>query len=191
MPRSNTVTRADILKAAAEVVRKKGERELKVRAIAAELNCSTQPVYSQFPKGMEELKAALTEEAKAQYRASIDSYLASAPHGRYEAFGMGYVRFAREEKGLYRFLFLSERNSEFLDPFFDDIIAEMCALYHMSEETARAFHRDMAVFSYGLGALVNTGWSFTDEEISAAFTREFCALYALYFPERPKLGGGY
>ena len=190
MPRSETVTRADILKAAAEVVRKKGERELGVRAIAAELNSSTQPVYSQFRGGMEELKAALYEEAKAQYRASIDSYLSTAPHGRYEAFGMGFVRFAREEKGLYRFLFLSERNVDFLDPFFDDIVAEMCSLYHMSRETACAFHRDMAVFSYGLGTLVNTGWNLSDKEISEAFKREFLALYALYFPDRPRLKGG-
>lgn len=189
MPRVETVTRADILKAAAEVVRKRGERELNVRAIAAELNCSTQPVYSQFRGGMEELKAALNEEAKAQYRASIDGYIARAGRSRYESFGMGFVRFAREEKGLYRFLFLSERNANFIDPFFNDIVDEMCALYHMSKETATAFHLDMATFSYGLGTLVNMGRTYSDEEISAAFKREFYALYALYFPERPRLGG--
>ena len=189
MPRSKIVSREEILKAAAEIVRKEGEQALSVRAVAGELNCSTQPVYSVFG-GMEELRAELLEEAKRQYHVRIEAYLNAAKCPRYEAFGMGYVRFAREEKGLYRFLFLSERNADLIDPFFDDIVAEMCALYHMSEETARAFHRDMAVFSYGLGALVNTGRDYSDEEIAAAFTREFYALYALYFPERERLGGG-
>ena len=187
MPKSRSVTREDVLKAAAEVVRKRGETGLNVRAVAEELGCSTQPVYSLFAS-MEELKAALFEEAKAQYRRYIDVYLESACRSRYESYGMGFVRFAREERGLFRYLFLrSSEKSVFSikDPYLPDIIEEMMTLYHMTEDKAMAFHTDMAVFSFGLGVLVNAGEPLTDEEVSKAFKREFFALYALYFPERP------
>lgn len=186
MPKKSNVGREEILSAAAEVVRKRGERELNARAIAKELGCSTQPVYSYF-RGMEELKSALFETAKARYHAHIEEYIRLSGRSRYESYGMGFVRFAREERGLFQFLFLSGEHGPVADPYFKEIIAEMMALYHMSEETARAFHTDMSVYSFGLAA--GAGQDVTDEEISAAFKREFYALYAYYFPERPRLGG--
>ena len=43
MPRTKQIEKQDILGAAAEVVRQKGEQALTVRNIAAQLGCSTQP----------------------------------------------------------------------------------------------------------------------------------------------------
>ena len=189
MPKISRISKESILKAAAEVVRKRGEQSLNARSLAEELNCSTQPIYSVFAS-MEELKTALLDEAKREYRRFIEEYLANSGRNRYECFGMGFVKFAREEKGLFRFLFMRQRETPkegIDDPYFDDIIAEMVTLYKMPEEKARAFHRDMAVFSYGLAASVNmSNFQISDEEISAYFQREFYALYALYFPERPQ-----
>ena len=189
MPRTSKLTREEVLRAAAEVVRKGGEPALNARAVARELGCSTQPVYSLF-QSMDELRSALTEEAKNAYRRFIDGYLARGGRSRYEAFGMGYVKFAQEERGLFRFLFLRDSaapSAQAKDPYLDDILAEMTELYHMTEERARAFHGDMTIYSYGLAALVTTGnYTPTDEEISECFKREFYALYAYYFPKRPK-----
>lgn len=182
MPKTSKITRDVVLKAAAEVVKKRGEKALNARAVAGELGCSTQPVYSLF-KGMDDLKAALVEEAKAQYHKFIEEYLARAGRSRYECYGMGYVKFAREERGLFRYLFM-ERAEE--DPYLPEIVSEMVTLYRMPEEKARAFHADMTVFSYGLAVLVNIGaFRPTDEEISAFLKREFYGLYAVHFPERP------
>ena len=186
MPKRSTIGREEILNAAAEVVRKRGERELNARAIAKELGCSTQPVYSCF-RGMDELKAALFETAKARYHEHIEEYIRLSGRSRYESYGMGFVRFAREERGLFQFLFLSGTRGPVADPYFEEIISEMVKHYHMSEETARAFHRDMAVYSFGLA--VGAGQEISYEEISAAFKREFYALYSYYFPDRPRLGG--
>ena len=187
MPKERKIERKEILGAAAELVRRAGEGALSVRAIAKELGCSTQPVYSAFPHGMEELRAALFEEAKRQYHVRIEAFLSSATQNRYEAYGMGFVRFAVEEKGLFRLLFLGERtDAQFVDPFFEEIVKEMTALYGMDEARARAFHGDMTVFSYGLAMLVYHGdFSASEQAISEAFKREFYALYAYYFPERP------
>lgn len=191
MSRKQTVTRRKMLDAAKKTVQKYGADNLTVRAVARELGCSTQPVYSEFG-GMEELKSALAEEAKRYYRSKIDGYLAEDGRNRYEAYGMGFVRFAREERGLFRFLYLRGRECSDLprveDPYLGDIIAEMKNLYGMDEERARLFHGDMSVFSYGLAVAVNTDYfDLTDEEIAERLKREFYALYKYYFPERPPL----
>lgn len=181
MPRKAKIGREDVIGAAAEIVRREGSSALSARSLAKELGVSTQPVYSLF-SGMHELRAALREEAKKRYRAAIEKSVAGAK-SRYEAFGLGFVRFAREERGFYRILFLEESDG---DPFFDDIVAEMVSCYRMPEETARAFHGDMTVFSFGLASLVYAGAGLGEGEIEAAFRREFYALYALYFPDRPR-----
>ncbi len=188
MPRTKVYSREEILRAAAEVVRKSGT--VNARSVAKELGCSTQPVYSEF-ENMEDLKSALMQEAFSCYHNFIEQVQSEAVT-RYQAFGLGFVRFAREEKGLFRFMYLRERdkNSPPLveDPYLDDIISEMMTLYGMDEGRARAFHADMAVYSYGLGMLVCTGYfNLTDEEVAKRLTREFLALYAYYFPERPSL----
>lgn len=184
MPRQAKIGRKEILNAAAEIVRREGEEKVNARAIAKELGCSTQPVYSLF-RNMEELRDALTEEAKRRYRAHIDGYLEKGGPSRYQSYGMGFVRFARDEKGLFRFLFLGGKH--ITDPFFGDIVREMMTEYRMSEETARAFHADMSVFSFGLAVLMHgNSDALTEEDIADAFAREFFALYGLYFPERER-----
>ncbi len=184
MPRQAKVERKAVLAAAAEIVRRDGEDAINARAIAKELGCSTQPVYSLF-RNMEELRHALAEEAKARYRAHIDRYLAAGGPSRYQSYGMGFVKFARDEKGLFRFLFLGKRPVG--DPFFEDIVQEMVTLYKMPEETARDLHADMSVFSFGLAVLVNgNSDALSEEDIADAFAREFFALYAFYFPERER-----
>lgn len=182
MPKERKITEKAVLAAAAEIVREKGAEALNVRDIAKRLACSTQPVYSLFGN-MDGLKRALYGEAKAEYRRHIDGYLEQSGRSRYESYGMGFVRFARDEKGLFRYLFLSGKSTP--DPFLDDVVDEMVALYRMTEDAARAFHADMAVFSFGLAVLVNKqSDALTEEQISDAFKRQFYALYGFYFPKR-------
>lgn len=178
------IERGRVLEAAAEVVRKKGAEGLTARELAGELKTSTQPIYSLFGN-MENLRAELKEEAKAQYHVRIEGYMQTSEHGKYAAFGMGFVRFAREERGLFRLLFLSEEGAPD-DPFLTEILAEMERLYQMPREKAVLFHRDMTLFSYGLALAVYGGGYSTDGEIAESFDRAFYALYSYYFPERPR-----
>ena len=181
MAKKRKVTREDILAAGAEIVKSGGVAALNARAVARALGCSTQPVYSQF-SGMEELRAALYEEGKARYRRFIEGYFGRTK-SKYEAYGMGFVAFAREERGFFRMLFLEEAAA---DPFLEDILSEMTACYGMPEEIARAFHADMGTFSFGLASLVYAGAPLGERETERAFARDFYALYAYYFPQRPR-----
>lgn len=183
------ITKERILKAAAEVVRKEGAEALNARRIAAEIGCSTQPVYSQF-RNMSELVAALRLKAEEEYRRRIEHYFKNcAPNDRYEAFGMGYVRFAREEKGLFRFLNEPRDGAppRVEEPYFADIVAEMKRIYGMDEERAAKFHDHMSMYAYGLAVQANMIREVSDEEIADRLHVEFCALYAYYFPERESI----
>ena len=131
--RKGRITRESVLCAAAEIVKEAGVSALNARAVAKQLGASTQPVYSLFT-GMEELKAALLEEGKARYRRFIEGYFLQSK-SKYESYGMGFVKFAREERGFYRMLFLESPPGA--DPFLEEILAEMVGFYRMPEETAR------------------------------------------------------
>ena len=48
MPPKVRIAKEDIVKTAVELVRKNGAGSINARAIAAELECSTQPIFSNF-----------------------------------------------------------------------------------------------------------------------------------------------
>ena len=64
MPPKTRITKADIINTAVDIVRKNGETALNARNIAAALNCSTQPVFSNFAT-MDDLRLAVVEAADA------------------------------------------------------------------------------------------------------------------------------
>ena len=55
MPPKRKVTKEEIVKTAVELVRERGAEAVNARAIATVLDCSTQPIFSNF-RTMEELK---------------------------------------------------------------------------------------------------------------------------------------
>ena len=64
MPPKVKVTKEEIIRAAVEIVRRDGHQALNARTVAAALNCSTQPVFSNF-SGMDALRMAVVERADA------------------------------------------------------------------------------------------------------------------------------
>ena len=55
MPPKVRITKEDIIHTAVEIVRRDGTGAINARVIAKELNCSTQPVFSNFAT-MEDLR---------------------------------------------------------------------------------------------------------------------------------------
>ena len=190
MPAMKKVSREAIVDAAVEVLREGGAAAINARSVAKKLGCSTQPIYLSF-RNMDELKAAMTQRAVALHtrhvrdslRSREDSGSCYSEYSRYSSYGMGFVKFAAEEKHLFRWLYL---DGEQPAPHQDDmllpeIIAAMVSEYGYTEELAKKLHRDMAYYSYGLAILANTGHlNLTDAELLAAFRREFTALAAYY-----------
>ena len=184
MPAVRKASREQIIDAAVAILRDEGFSAINARSVAKKLGCSTQPIYFSF-KNMDELKAALTERAIELHTQRVrDSLRAHEGNdSRYSSYGMGFVRFAAEEKQLFRWLYLEGKQ---LGPYQNDvllpeIVAVIVEEFGYSEEVARRFHQDMTYFTYGLAILANTDHlHLTEPELREAFRREFRALLAIY-----------
>ena len=184
MPAVKKVSKDDIIDAAIDVLRDDGFSAINARSVAKKLGCSTQPIYFSF-KNMEELKSALTERAIGLHAQHVrDSLKAHAENdSRYSSYGMVFLKFAAEEKQLFRWLYLEGRQlgSYQNDVLLPEVIAVIMDEFGYSEEIARRFHQDMIYFSYGLAILANTDHlHLTEAQLREAFRREFRALTAIY-----------
>ena len=106
MPRKETITKSDILKAAFELAREEGMEEVTARHLATKAGCSTQPIFRLY-KNMEEVLADVMTEAISFF----DSFYAAYPKSQATPFvnlGLAYISFAEKEKNLFRLMFLND-----------------------------------------------------------------------------------
>ena len=184
MPAVRKVSKEQIIDAAVDVLRDDGFSAINARSVAKKLGCSTQPIYFSL-RNMEELKAALTERAIQMHTQRVRDSLRihEGNDSRYGSYGMGFVKFAAEEKQLFRWLYLE---GEQLGPYQNDVLtSEVISViteeFGYEEDVARRFHQDMVYFTYGLAILANTDHlHLTEAELREAFRREFRALIAIY-----------
>ena len=64
MPPKVKVTKEEIINTAVDIVRNSGAQAVNARTVASALNCSTQPVFSNFAT-MEELRLAVIESIRS------------------------------------------------------------------------------------------------------------------------------
>ena len=184
MPATRKVSREEIVDAAVAVLCDDGFSAVNARSVAKKLGCSTQPIYFSF-KNMDELKTALTERAIQMHTQRVRDSLRihEGNDSRYSSYGMGFVRFAAEEKQLFRWLYLDgvQLGTYQNDVLIREVIDVIVEDFGYTEDVARRFHQDMIYFSYGLAILANTGHlHLTETELREAFRREFRALTAIY-----------
>ena len=113
MPPKVKITKEDIINAGIEIIRKEGEVSINARSIASHLNCSTQPIFSNF-SSMEELQNEIIMCAHKIYLSFLESEAKSGKYPQYKAFGMAYIRFAKEETNLFKMLFMCDRKGQVL-----------------------------------------------------------------------------
>lgn len=183
MPAQKKIARDAIIRTAFEILRKNGIEAVNARSIARKLKCSTQPIYHCF-NGMDELKAELVHAAEQRHDSEVHAYMNKSDFTSYMAYGMGFVFLAKKEKHLFRYLFLND-HGDVRKPYqaanLPNIICTICEEYGFSEETARAFHKDMTIYAYGLALGMNAEiLDMTEPEIAEHFHTEFTALTAVY-----------
>lgn len=153
MPAIKKISKEAIIDAAVDVLREGGAAAINARSVAKKLGCSTQPIYLSF-QNMDDLKADMTQRAIALHTQHVRN---SNSDTQYSCYGMGFVKFAEEERHLFRWLYL---DGEQFGPYWDDvllpeIIAAMVNEYGYTEEVARKLHQDMTYYSYGMAILAN------------------------------------
>ena len=165
MPPKVKITKEDIIKTALALVRNKGTEALNARSVASELGCSTQPVFSNFST-MEELQSATLTAAYDIYLDFLKREAESGEYPPYKAFGMAYIRFAREEKQLFRLLFMRDRSGEDLTPTadFTESVDMIMKANSVTKEEAELIHLEMWSCVHGIAVMFATSFLSLDTE---------------------------
>ncbi len=160
MPPRTRITKEDIVKTALMLVREKGEEAINARSIASALSCSTQPIFSNFFT-MEEVRREVIGAAYEAYLSFLLSEVESEKYPPYKAYGMAYIRFAKQEKELFRLLFLRDRTKEDISPSppdFEESVKMIMRANGVTEETARRMHLEMWAAVHGIGTMLATAF---------------------------------
>ena len=167
MPPSVRITKEDIIKTAMELVRKNGEDAINARAIASALGCSTQPVFSNFAS-MVEVREAVIEAAEALCAEYSKAEMEKGEYPPYKASGMGYIRFAKEEKELFRLIYMRDRSAEQIEEesrSFNNMAGVVQQNTGFDADDSRLFHLEMWAFVHGIATMYATGFLDLDREL--------------------------
>ncbi|MCI5701987.1 MAG: TetR/AcrR family transcriptional regulator [Erysipelotrichaceae bacterium] len=182
MANTTKITKEMILDTAFSIARREGLNSISNRRIAKELNSSIRPIYYQF-KNTEELKLELGKKIDTYfYDYLLNNKLGNMP--LYKQIGINYIRFSRDEKKLFKILFMSDNKllpSDFiLDTDYMKIKDIIRISTNLSDKDIKSFHLKMWLFTHGIATLsANDTILFTDKQISDLLSYEFQALMLL------------
>ena len=179
------ITKSDIISAAIELIRRGGAEEINARNIAATLGCSTQPIFSNF-SSMEELEEEVYSSAYDIYLAFLQRDAENGNYPRYKSFGMSYIRFAKEERELFKLLFMRDRSGESLKPTadFEESVRMIMNANGLSRESASLMHLELWSSVHGIATMLATSFLELDGElISRMITDMYNGLLSRHLSE--------
>ncbi len=174
MAPKNKFTKEEMTGAALRIVRAGGINCLTAKTIADELGTSTRPIFTAFGS-MDEVRQAVYAAAVRVY----DSYTSGGLKEEIPFLGVGksYIRFAKEEPELYRFLFLTRtqeneygaiKSMQHLQAL---VRPAMMDIYHITADEADLYFRDLWLVAHSLSTLIVTGdCPYSDREIGQILT---------------------
>ena len=188
MPPKVKVTKNSIIEAALAMLRANGEASVNARSLAATLGCSTQPIFSNFAT-MEELQTAVMTAAYELYLTFLQREAESGAYPPYKAFGMAYIRFAEEEKELFKRLFMCDRGGAERTPTadFEASVDMIMKANGLSRERAERMHFEMWVSVHGIATMMATSFlTMERERISEILTDIYQGLRIRHVGEEKK-----
>lgn len=159
MPKQK-ITKEMILDAAFTLLRTQGHESVNARSIAGQAGCSVQPIYSYYTN-MTELMQELFQYTKQFLAAYVEK---NADKNCYFAsIGRCHIMFAREEKHLFCFLFLSKYvgiNS--LEDIYTqcaraDVTEDIVKTRSLNEASAKRLYLHMMLYTHGIASMIATG----------------------------------
>ncbi|WFR56562.1 TetR/AcrR family transcriptional regulator [Anaerocolumna sp. AGMB13025] len=171
MPPKIKVTEEEIVGAALRIVREKGFENLNARDLAKELGCSVHPIFRVF-NSMEGLKSEVYKIVEQIYNKQMQSALESGKEG-FLSVGLTYINFARNEKNLFKLLFMSDafREQSIMDIVGategdDEVIAMLSQMTGLSTLGARELYAGNWLTTHGIASMFATNsCKLNDEEI--------------------------
>ena len=160
MPPKAKYTREQIIKTAVNFVRQNGFNLLTARNLAQSLNSSPKPIFCYF-KNMNELQCEIISYANNIYNKYINDAMNKGDLPPYKASGMAYILFAKEEKELFKLLFMRDRSSENIEENYEEIkplINLIMQNVKISEQEARLFHLESWLYVHGIATMIATSY---------------------------------
>lgn len=165
-----------IIAAAIECVREEGPDSLTVRNIAQRLDCSIQPVFRVF-KTMDNLKSETIKQASDMLAASMYGENKDFPE-----IGLAYIKFAREEKQLFKLLYMNDFRDNISFVNAADNEADESAIHQLAKSTglsldkAKHLYFEMWIFTHGIASMLCADtYQFSDSEIESLLSNAFTA----------------
>lgn len=154
------IQRVDIVQAALEQVRESGAESLNARSIALRMNCSTQPIFSNFVS-MEAVRGEVVSAAEALFQERMHQEIERGEFPPYKASGMAYIRFAREERELFKLLYMRDRSGESI-PDQTELGDQMEHMVHrntgLDGMDTKLFHLEMWACVHGIATMIATAY---------------------------------
>ena len=178
MPPKFKFSREEILQAALELTRESGISAVTARALGARLGSSAKPIFGLF-ENMQEVQQEVLKAADRLYQSRLQKAMASRQYPPYKASGMAYIAFAKEERELFKLLFMRDRSHEVpedpssIQPLIEDIQRNT----GLGREDAFLFHMEMWVYVHGIATMVATSYlSWDMDTVSQILTDAYLGL---------------
>ena len=185
MPPKCRFTREEIIQAALDLTAEKGVGALTARGLAQRLGSSAKPIFGLFAN-MEEVQQEVVKAANLRYQEYLRQDMSAGRYPPYKASGMAYIRFAREQKELFKLLFMRDRTHE--EKADGDELEALLGLIQknmgLSRDDAYRFHLEMWIYVHGIATMIATAYLEWDMDfISAALTDAYQGLRLRFLPK--------
>lgn len=185
MPPKCRFTREEIIQAALDLTAEKGVGALTARGLAQRLGSSAKPIFGLFAN-MEEVQQEVVKAANLRYQEYLRQDMSAGRYPPYKASGMAYIHFAREQKELFKLLFMRDRTHE--EKAAGDELEALLGLIQknmgLSRDDAYRFHLEMWIYVHGIATMIATAYLEWDMDfISAALTDAYQGLRLRFLPK--------
>lgn len=169
MPPKTKVLKESIIEKAFKLTRLHGFDKVTARALANELNCSTQPIFHSF-RNMEDLKKEVYLKTRSFFEANMLQPPSDPETPYFLSMGLSYVELAQKEKHLFQLLCMSDS-------------VQLNSLYDLAQHLPLPIEPDLFVktwiFTHGIATIVSTNTTdISSEEIKQLLMEASASFYS-------------
>ena len=141
---------------------------------------------------MEEVHQEVMLSAFNLYQNYLQEDMSKGKYPPYKASGMAYIRFAKEEKELFKLLFMRDRRNEAIEENREEIRPLIDLIQQnlgIGEDEAYLFHLEMWIYVHGIATMIATSYlDWDDEFISRVITDAYMGLKQRYMEGNDNAG---
>lgn len=178
MPPKPKFSKQEIVEAAFQIVRKKGAEALTARELGERLSTSSRPIFTAF-ENMTELRSAVLERCREMYAEFMVDEKKSGKYPEYKSMGMAYIRLAKEEKNVFKLLYMRDTTNEHSseDGSFSAAVDTVTKSLGIDISTAERLHFEVWAWVHGIASMLATSYlSLEYDTISEMLTDVYTSL---------------